>query len=252
LWAPPRCFEEFRTRAATDIDGVCREVAESIEQALGTEISLPEDLRIVLSPEPIYIPPRALVRGGYDPVSRTIILSNGLWCRKTLVHEMLHAVSYFTRVPQLLEVFRRETDFVEGLTEFLTGYVLYSAYRECYQRWLSREYIVCSISYERFVRLFGALAHVYVSIRDLVRLYIYDPGRDWFREYEEFLRRYGLEDFLLNKPREMRRVPSSMLLEDIASKALRQRFGEERVSEFIELLYEAPLDVVLDYSTMLR
>jgi phosphohistidine phosphatase SixA len=33
---------------------------------------------------------------------------------------------------------------------------------------------------------------------------------------------------------------------------LREKLGEEKVEEFRELLYEASLDIILDYSSMMK
>ena len=66
-----------------------------------------------------------------------------------------------------------------------------------------------------------------------------------------FLNRYGLEDFLINKPKKKRKIPLETLLEDMVVKVLREKVGEEKVEQFRELRYEAPLDVVLDYSNMM-
>ncbi|MHC1629317.1 MAG: hypothetical protein ACXQTI_10910 [Candidatus Nezhaarchaeales archaeon] len=57
---------------------------------------------------------------------------------------------------------------------------------------------------------------------------------------------------MINKPRKKRKTPSVILLEDMVVKLLRERVDEEKVEEFRELLYEAPLDVVLDYSRMME
>ena len=57
---------------------------------------------------------------------------------------------------------------------------------------------------------------------------------------------------MINKPRKKRKLPSVVLLEDIVVRVLRERLGEEKVDEFRELLYEAPIDVVLDYSNMMK
>jgi len=67
-----------------------------------------------------------------------------------------------------------------------------------------------------------------------------------------FLQRYGLGDFLVSKPRKKRKFPSIFLLGDMVVKMLREKVGEEGVEEFRELLYEAPLGVVLDYSSMMK
>jgi len=73
------------------------------------------------------------VRGGYDPITKTVFLSNRLWCRKPLL-------------------------------------------TNCYAEWISERYLVCSISYESYVKLFGALAQVLVPLSDFIKLYVYDPN----------------------------------------------------------------------------
>ncbi len=247
----PQCYYSFYLYALNNLDEVRDELIKVIENSLGLRVYPPEELRIVLVSVPIRRSPTAIVRGGYDPITKTIFLSDRTWCRKTFIHELLHAVSYFSRVPELFGVFNREYEFVEGLTEFLTGYVLYSRYSNCYAEWISKRYLVCSISYERYVRLFGALAHMLIPISDLIKLFVYDPNIDWFDEYNRFLNRYGLEDFLINKPKKKRKIPLETLLEDMVVKVLREKVGEEKVEQFRELRYEAPLDVVLDYSNMM-
>ncbi len=54
----------------------------------------------------------------------------------TLVHELLHAISAFANVPELLEHVLKYKDrletLIEGLTEFLTGYIPYLKYHDRY------------------------------------------------------------------------------------------------------------------------
>ena len=252
MGAVPQCYYPFYVHTLSNPDEVRDELIKEIENSLGLRVFPPNGLRILLVDVPIWRSPSILVRGGYDPVTKTIVLSDRLWCRKTFIHELLHAVSYFSRVPRLYDILKHESDFVEGLTEFLTGYVLYSKYGDCYTEWISKRYRVCSIPYERYVRLFGAIAQVLIPVSSLTKVYVYDPAVDWFDEYRRFLGRYGLEDFLINKPRKKRKIPSVILLEDIVVKVLREKLGEEEVEEFRELLYEAPVDVVLDYSNMIK
>lgn len=252
MGAVPPCYRSFHLHALNNLDEVRDELIKEIEDTLELRVYPPEELRIVPTSVPICGSPTAIVRGGYDPITKTVFLSDRLWCRKTFIHELLHAISCFSRVSELFEVFKRESDFIEGLTEFLTGYVLYSRYGDCYTEWVSKKYLVCSISYERYVRLFGALVQVLIPVSDFIKLYVHDPNVDWFDGYERFLNRYGLEDFLINKPKKKRKIPSVILLEDMVVKVLREKLGEEKVEEFRELLYEAPLDVVLDYSSMMK
>jgi len=245
------CYQSFYIYAITNLDEVKDGLLEEIERALEVKLYPPEELRTLVVNE--IRAPRAIVRGGYDPAVNQILLSGKLWCRKTLIHELLHAVSYFTREPRLFEVLNHEREFIEGLTEFLTGYVLYQRYKNCYSAWISKKYLVCLIaSPEKYVRLFGALARVLIPLREFIKLYVYNPGTDWFNEYESFLSRYGLEDFLINKPKKKRKIPTIILLEDMIVNVLRNRMSEKEVEEFRELLHEAPLDVVLDYGSMIK
>ena len=127
----PQCYYSFHLYALNNLDEVRDELIKVIENSLGLRVYPPEELRIVLVSVPIRRSPTAIVRGGYDPIMKTIFLLDSTWCRKTFIHELLHSISYFSRVPELFEVLKREPDFVEGLTEFLTGYVLYSKYSNC-------------------------------------------------------------------------------------------------------------------------
>ncbi len=249
----PPCYYSFHTYAPSNPyevqDRLIEDLIKDIEDALGLKVSPPDGLNInIVSPNEFTYTSSS---GEYDPITKTIVLYNGLWCRTTLIHELLHAISYFSRVPELYHVAMCESYLIEGLTEFLTGYVLYSKYPDCHTQWISKRHPVCSVTYEMYVRLFGAIAQILIPISDLVKLYVYDPNKNWFEEYEKFLERYGLEDFLVNKPK-ITGKPSVELIRDIIVKVLRERLGEEKVKEFEELLYEAPLDVVLDYSNMMK
>jgi len=128
LGAVPPCYYSFYPYALNNLDEVRNELIKAIESTLGLRVYPPEELRVVPVSVPIRRSPTAIVRGGYDPITKTVVLSDRSWCRKTFIHELLHAVSYFSRVPKLFEVFKRESDFVEGLTEFLTGYVVYQLF----------------------------------------------------------------------------------------------------------------------------
>lgn len=61
-----------------------------------------------------------------------------------------------------------------------------------------------------------------------------------------------MEDFLINKPKKKRKWPPYTLFENIVVKILREKTGENLVDEFRDLLYEAPISEVLDYSSMLK
>ena len=139
-----------------------------------------------------------------------------------------------------------ERDIVEGLTEFFMGYVLYTRYWECYIAWIKSRYPVCAISYEKDVKLFGAIAQVLIPISDLAKIYVYNPSIDWYEQYRGFLDNYNMEDFLINKPKKKRKWPSRTLFENIIVKILREKACENLVGEFRDLLYEASISEVLN------
>ena len=162
------------------------------------------------------------------------------WCRKTFIHELFHAISAFSRIPELWKIAKLESDFVEGLTEFFTGYVQYMKYRECYSAWIKSRYPACAILYEKDVKLFGATAQVLIPISDFAKIYVYNPSIGWYEQYRRFLDNYNMEDFLINKPKKKRKWPSRTLFENIVVKILREKAGENLVDEFRDLLYETP------------
>jgi len=162
------------------------------------------------------------------------------------LHELLHAASAFSWVDELREVERREKDTVKGWTEFLTGYVLYRRYPRCYRNWLRGD-APCSIANKSYVRVFAAAAQVYISVKGLTSIYLYDRGSGWRPRYERFLRKYEMNDFLLG---EGGTIALASLLREVTN-ALKRKRGPEAVKGFKELTFKAPLECVLDYSRML-
>jgi len=122
-------------------------------------------------------------RGLYVPTLGKIFLRHGRWCRKTLIHEALHSLSVFNIRTDLNPfLFLRE-----GLTEFLTGYILLKRYTECYNAWRQKKYPECRIAdYERNVRLWCAFCN-FVSIKPVAKIYFWDPQSDWQTSYNEFI-----------------------------------------------------------------
>jgi len=135
---------------------------------------------------------------------------------------------------------------VQGLTEFLTGYVLYRerGERACYEYWLKGTYTPCQISFLNYVRIYGALSRVLVPLRAFASIYFHDEGIDWRQRYEDFLHRYRL-------PKLFRGWVSSFEFEDMVIEHLRREHGVGLAKEFEELVKEDPW-VVLDYSKMKR
>lgn len=244
----PQCRNLFLIEAFNPYELLNRLTA-NIREILGMKIFLPENLRIVIEPRRSFTKV-GFARGSYDPIERVITLYDNDWCRKTFIHELFHAISAFSRIPELQKVAGSERDFVEGLTEFFTGCILFMKYRECYNAWIESRYPVCAISYEENVRLFGATAQVLVSVSDFVKIYVYNPNVDWFEQYKKFLDSYNIDDFLINKPKK-RVLPFYTLFVNMVVRALRRKACKKLVDEFMDLLYEAPISEVLNYSKML-
>lgn len=104
------------------------------------------------------------------------------WCRKTLIHEILHSTSIYSRIwfrhPSIMRLRRF---FREGITECLTGYILYKNHPKCYDGWKSDKLSRCSISYKNNVRLWCSLCQC-IGIKNLAKFYlstIYDPVKAW-------------------------------------------------------------------------
>jgi len=109
-------------------------------------------------------------RGAYEASGNKILLEKDCWCRKTIFHESLHSVSIFSD-PCNREEYRRPLLFVEGMTEFLTGLLLFRRYRHCYENWrLMRFPRWCSLSYPRETKTFLAFCGC-TSAQSLLDLY---------------------------------------------------------------------------------
>jgi len=109
-------------------------------------------------------------RGRYYPVGNKILLNHEKWCRKTLIHESLHSVSIFSH-PSNSAFFERTLGFAEGLTEFLTGLLLWRDHNNCYENWRSRRFRqICGFSYPRDIRILFAFCGC-VNLQCLIDLY---------------------------------------------------------------------------------
>ena len=233
---------------ACDLNKTIDVLVKDIGATFSTKILLPNDLGvdIIAFGHPCEVPG---VRGAYVIEARKIVLCDYQWCRKTLIHELMHAASSFSNISQLSELNNKKYEIIEGLTELLTGYVLFTKYKDCYENWLESRYPICSMSYRRYVKLFGTITQVLIPIRDLIRIYVYNPNANWFEEYYNFLNCYNL-DLLLIKRCNTKNFYE--LIEKSALNIIRRNLGREGEKNFKELLYEAPLSEVLNYSTMLK
>lgn len=125
-------------------------------------------------------------RGRYYPKGNKIILQNGSWCKKTLIHETLHSLSIFN-LEQNLDEFDRTKIFAEGLTEFVTGLFLHRKHMECYESWkLGKFPQWCNLSYPRETRTFYALCG-FVHVQRLLDFYFGIQENNLIRAWSMFL-----------------------------------------------------------------
>jgi hypothetical protein len=163
----------------------------------GFGICLPPSARIYEVSESMWnlnFPNFRHVRGAYVSALGKIFLRQGKWCRKTLIHEALHSLSVFNVRTDL----NRLLFLREGITEFLTGYVMFRRYTECYDAWRKKLYLECRIAdYERYVRLWCAFCN-FINIKPVAEIYFWNPRSDWQTSYDGFLNvihRAGYVDF---------------------------------------------------------
>ena len=214
------------------------------KDVLKMDIYLPSELEIEIEYLPEYY--SRFFKGGYDYMEKKLYLYGNNWCRKTVLHELLHAASFFTNVGELQLIYEKQERIIEGLTEFFTGYILFVKYRKCYDNWVNERYFVCTISYKVYVRLLGAIAQVLIPIHDLARLYFYNPNLNWYEVYEEFKKKHSLKEFF---EVEFPRFPK---LRKQFMDIIRRKLGDDEAERFKYLVDDALLNEVLDYSKMVK
>ncbi len=94
-----------------------------------------------------------------------------LWCRNTLIHEVLHSTSIYSTVwNDPPDIVAKHEPLNEGITEFLAGYVLFKKYPECYAIWKASTQGRCAIAYRERTKLFCSLAQV-VGVGPIANFY---------------------------------------------------------------------------------
>ena len=119
--------------------------------------------------------------GQYQPDTGRIILNNDQWCRKSLVHEAIHSVSTFD-----IHDIIRYPSFIEGLTEFFTGFFLFKKFNCCYDAWKKNLYRYCNISYEPSAKTCYTFSR-YVNIEHIMDFYFGNIGMSWDRKWRNLV-----------------------------------------------------------------
>jgi hypothetical protein len=96
----------------------------------------------------------------------------GSWCRNVLTHETLHSVSLYSRIWNIFpDIIAKHRALIEGITECLTGYVLFKKRPECYDIWKLGSQENCRIAYRETTRLFCSLAQI-IGINPMASFYL--------------------------------------------------------------------------------
>jgi len=130
---------------------------------------------------------RGTSRGNYQPSYGRIFFRRGSWCRDTLIHETLHSVSIFG-LDQNIRIGDTYLFLREGLTQFLTGYVLWRKYRQCFDAWKGKIYPQqCALrAYEDMTRIWYTFCR-FVDFEKTKTLYFGNGLFDWSRVWSEFI-----------------------------------------------------------------
>lgn len=106
------------------------------------------------------------VKGAYMMSDGKVYLVKNMWCIETVIHEILHSCSRFSTEP----VLQKFLNWYEGLTELLTGYIIFRELSDCYEKCFRPVGNLCQITYDPYVKLWVAFCN-FVSIRTLIPIY---------------------------------------------------------------------------------
>ena len=194
----------------------------------GVRFSIPASRRVYEVPKSIWsrnFPNWGQARGLHRSSLGKIFLHEDKWCRKTLTHEALHSLSAFNVRTDL----RRYRFLNEGITEFLTGYILFKNYPKCYQAWRQERYSECKVTYKRQVRLWCAFCN-FVTLKEVVKIYFWDRSTSWQECYRIFLdaiHNAGFPDF-----RDILSLEPTPTLEEVFIQECINNFGQDFTNVF--------------------
>ena len=195
----PNCYFNFQAYVHTIglEQAVLREGISKIERALDYKVYLLNKVSVYeVNPSSGKISFKE--QAAYDIDDNAIYLNKGFWCRVTVIHELLHAISFFIR-PRYVNLGLKIKPLIEAFTEFLTGYVLWK-YKDkwpCYYYWVLRKYEICGVlrTYEDGIRAIATLCRL-ISIHDIIELYMWNPSHNFYTIYNKFIKRHKIASFI--------------------------------------------------------
>ncbi len=163
---------------------------------VGTVV-IPASQRIAEVPEPDILQfypaakPGGELRGVTVYESGKILLNPGYWCLETLIHETLHSVSIFSQRKDLGVTYR---PLIEGLTECLTGYLLFRRYQYPYENCVNSADRPCKYTYAYETRVWCSFCHV-IGISETYPMYFWDGNTAWEKLFQGFVDRIHQLDY---------------------------------------------------------
>lgn len=171
-----------------------------------------EDRYVVLDPYAYLTAINGHSRASYNIQSGRIFLRGFHWCISTLIHETLHSVSLFTNdIPTGNLLFLNE-----GLTDLLTGFLLFKRYPPCFEKWKLNNDNLCNRGndYLEWAKIWYTFFR-FVNFEEIVSLYFWN-NKSWNEVWTMFIEKlaahglrfdnifYGrnrdsLKDMFLNK-----------------------------------------------------
>ena len=170
------------------------------------------------------MPPRGL----YIEDGGKLLLTRDHWCTETLVHETLHSLSSFSTDTSLR---KRLKLLYEGLTEFLTGYVLWKEYPACHSDcWPEASNSHCSMTYVGITKLWWTVFQ-FIPIEFGTELYFWTPSMsltDKIKAFQDRIKRNGYPNF-----REVLLTQSSLDSTTIFRDECMRSFGKKRFNRIL-------------------
>lgn len=186
----------LKSTNSASIENSAHKALDEIRIHLYSEAKLPQQPSFRrISREQAILESREPYRGRWDAIRKQMTFVEGLWCVSTVIHETLHAVCGI----QTLDEAHALKPLFEGLTECLTGYILFKEYDHVYSNcWKTDEASWCKISdlYRPNCRRWGAFFH-FVPFDTVLPLY-FEPMSGWSErctKFVEAVRQNGYNSF---------------------------------------------------------
>lgn len=168
-------------------------------------------------------------RANYETNSGRIFLRQGIWCKSSLIHETLHGLSIFaSEVDAGLQY-----DFInEGITELLTGYILWKKHPYCFESWRTKKYpkwCAPSRDYNKMARIWYTFCR-FVDFDIVKKLYFRNSKKNWDFVWNRFIAEINSEGIKFKSPLK----GNNSQLQDRFLRECKASFGKGEVERIFE------------------